>query len=206
MARVNLSFTQKYTAALDSKMRAQLADFANRSACAGIHNNKEAAEKARLNHHGAFSTRVPARRFITAATMDIGDVAMATELKQAIKEAVGRPVARNPRQVVKREETVVGVGSYAKTVVYEETRDVRGNVFGRSQNGEQKGPVRVLKRIADHIAQNQRTAIAQRAFAEGPDYKGDPKHNAPRVIKQKGRDEPLVATGAMQRAIKGWVE
>ena len=206
MARVNVSFTQKYTAALDSKMRAQLADFANRSACAGIRKNEDAAKKARVNHHGAFSTHVPARRFITAATLDIGDAAMASELRATIKEAVGRPVARNPRMVLTREETVVGVGGYASTTVYEETKDVRGNVFGRGENGEQRGPVRVLKKIADKLAQNQRNAIAQRAFAPGPDYQGDPQHNSPRVVKKKGRDEPLVATGAMKGAIRGWVE
>lgn len=205
MARVNLSFTQKYTAALDSKMRAQLADFARRSACAGIRKNEAAAAKARENHHGAFSTHVPARRFITAATLNISGTNMASELKQAIREAVGRPVGRS-RQVVSREEYNVGISGLSKTLVSEEIKDVRGNVFGRAENGEQQGPVRVLKKIAEQLAQNQRVAIAARAFAEGPDYDRDPKHNQPSTIKKKGRDEPLVNTGKMVRAIKGWVE
>lgn len=206
MARVNLSFTQKYTAALDSKMRAQLADFANRSACAGIRNNEAAAMKARVNHHGAFSTKVPARRFITAATMNVGDVNMAAELKQAIKEAVGRPTKRDPKQRVAWAETNVGIGGHAGAVVYEETRDVRGNVFGRGEPGTQRGPQRVLFKIAQQLAQNQRTAISERAYAPGPANGNDPAHNAPRVAKHKGFDWPLVDTGEMYGAIKGWVE
>lgn len=201
MARVNLSFTQKYTAALDSKMKAQLADFANHSACAGILQNKNAAMKARVNHHGAFRTCVPARRFITAATMNVGDVAMANELKQAIREAVGRPTQRS---VTKEEVAYRGgrQGDLTQTI----TRDVRGNVFGRGELGEQRGPQRVLYKIAQKLAQNQRTAISERAYAPGPTNGNNPAHNSPPVAKHKGFDWPLVDTGEMYSAIKGWVE
>lgn len=205
MARVNISLTQKFRYAIDSRMKEQLAGFASHSACAGIRNNPEAAKKARVNHHGAFSTKVPARRFITAATTNLAGANFGSELRTAIKEALGTPTARNRAEVVTavvEESGLHGVGP----TVYEETRDTRGNVFGRGEGGKQRGPQRILMKIAQSIAENQKRAIEERIFEDGPDNGNNPEHNADSVIKRKGFDKPLVKNGNMYKSIKGWVE
>lgn len=200
MARVNLSFTKKFTAALDSKMEAAMASLASHSACAGIRNNLDAATKARVNHHGSFTKNVPARRFITAATMDINDVNLASELRETIKEALGTPVKRQMvSETIKERDKYY---SYERTV----TRDVRGAAFGRSDTGEQRGPTRVLMKIAQKLAENEKKAIAERSYEHVDGYESDIVHNAPRTAKAKGFDWPLVDTGKMYSSIKGWVE
>lgn len=202
MARVNISLTRKYTAALDAKMRAQLEVFASKSACAGIKGNADAAKKARVNHHGAMSTRVPARRFITAATQNLGKADFSAELRAAIKEVIQMPTLRSITHETVAFRSATRRGEQETTI----TRDIRGNVFGRPELGRQRGPTRVLARIAKQLAENQRQAIDGQVFEEGPTYDGDPEHNAERVVKKKGFDKPLVDTGKMKAAIRGWVE
>lgn len=202
MARVNISLTRKFTAALDAKMRAQLEDFASKSACAGIKNNPSAAKKARVNHHGAMSTKVPARRFITASTMNLAGADFASELRETIKDVIQQPTARTQIKHTVTRAVRTRTGEQTDTI----TQDVRGNVFGRPELGRQRGPTRVLQRIANTLAENQKKAIAGRVYENGPTYGNDPRHNVPVVAKKKGFDWPLVDSGEMLSSIKGWVE
>lgn len=203
MARVNLSLSKKFTAALDERMRTQLADFASHSACAGIRNDYDSASKARENHHGSFSKNVPARRFITTSTSNVKGLDLGGELKSAIKEALGtaKEAGTETKNVVWKGEGLRGTDLIAPEKVYS-----RGALFGQSSTGEQRGPIRVLRKIAQQIAENQKMIITERAYESTVAGGEDPVHNAPRVAKAKGFDWPLVDSGKMFKAIKGWVE
>lgn len=196
MATVNLSLTRRITGVLDSYMHAQLASLASTSACAGIRNNESAAKKARVNHHGAPATRVPARRFINAATMSLDGLDLAAELKKTIQEQIKGPVGRS------QEKYSITRAQATRTYVIQR----RGSVFGERADGTRHGPAMVMRKIADKLAENQKLAISEHKFAPGPTNGGDPASNAASVVKRKGSNAPLIDSGDMYKSIKGWIE
>jgi len=195
--RFNISFNRKFEAVMNDKLISAVEALASVSACAGIRKNSNAAKKARVNHHGAFSTKVPARRFVYDATRNVGDVNFSAALRKIIVDQIQAPVAGYNKRVGKTDY-----------VYGDRTRiHARAKPFGAGgEYGIQKTPGRIMNRIANQMAVNQRNAIKQRAYSGAASNGNDPTHNAPSVAKRKGFDWPMVDTGETYSAIESWTE
>lgn len=191
MAKYNVGFNRKLTAAMNDKMIAAWEQLGAMKACAGIRNNPEAARLARMNHHGAPSTKVPARPFINS-TSNLEGANFGTNIRKVIKDALRTPKIRSSAKGVNmrrdRPFGSVDLGDETRTSIIQRT------------------PNRIMNKIAQTIAQNQRNAILGRKFGPGPVNGNNPKRNADSVIYRKGKDSPLIDSGDMLNSIEGWVE
>lgn len=203
MVRYNISFTRKLTAEINVTVASALYSLQDVSACAGIRNNRDAAFKARVNHHGAPMTNVPARRFVYDATRNIGDQKFGSEIAAIIKDALRTPEVR--RQTTTHYKDRIGT---LQTRTEDPRRDKPFGSFDPSNRNSmlQRTPNRIMTRIAKQMAANQRKAIAERAYISAANNGNDPAHNTPRVAKHKGFDWPLVDSGAMLNSVEAWTE
>lgn len=202
MARYNVSFTRKFTAVINSEVAQAIYSLGRMSACAGIKGNPEAAKKARYNHHGAPATHVPARRFVYDATRNIDGHNFGTEISRIIKQQIRSP---KPAMYSFDPNAYAGRSEFSGEIEYGKRTHTAAAPFGE-RDGEQRTPRRILGRIANQMAANQRNAIKERAYSDGASNGNDPHHNTPRVAKHKGFDWPMVDTGETLSAIQGWVE
>lgn len=193
MARIGPRFQAKINAAVSAKINAALERVAGMSACAGIRDNLESAIKARLNHYGSFTMHIPARRWVDMAeiyTAHSEEGAMLQDLVKSMLKADTGPGYKRTTEVVE--------GKYRTDTRY---YDVIATPFAKGI-----GPARFMQTIAEGMKAVQESAILNTEFRAGPSYGGDPSHNAPRTIRLKGFDWPLVHTGAMASSIQAWVE
>lgn len=203
MARYNVSFARKVSREINDNIEEAINSLGLVSACAGIRDNPSAAFKARVNHHGAPATRVPARRFVYDATRNIGDHKFGSEIREIIKDALRNPQIRTRRTYKTR------TSQGEEITVSEDTR--RDKPFGSADYSRpgtlvQRTPQRIMNRIAQQMAANQRKAIRARAYS-GVDSNGnDPAINQPRVVQRKGFNWPMVDSGETLAAIEGWTE
>lgn len=188
--RLNPALSQKILRRVDGEVLAALKRLENRGACAGISKNPAAARKARINHHGSFSKKVPARPFINAGLhANIG-----TDYIQKMRDLIAELLS-NDQDVARSWYTQKFFEGTSRE--YAEKMPIRGKPFGAGVHGYD-----ILYEIAQTLADAQRDAILSRRFVP----------NSPRTIKKKKAkqrpivDMPLVDTGRMLSSIKGWVE
>ena len=191
--RLNSSFSKKIEAQWNNQLGSQIRKFENTFACAGIQGDEEAARKARGNHYGEFETEdgktysVPARRFIFAATRDLGMGQYSEEIKKIIINGIHEDLSPHKQTNLSQSYTRSrGLGDKAKIV---------------PKSGEHGTPLTTEKfweRLSRKMAANQRDAILSRNIDGNT-------HNAESTKKRKGFDYPLIETRQMLNAIKGWV-
>lgn len=193
MARIGPRFQAKINAALSSKIDAALARASQMSACAGIRNNLESAIKARLNHYGSFTMSIPARRWVDMAEIYTAHSEEGAMLQDLVKSMLKKDTGPGYKRT-----TEVVEGLYRTDTRY---YDVVATPFTKGI-----GPARFMEKIAEGMKAVQESAVLNTEFRAGPSYGGDPYHNAPRTIRLKGFDWPMVHTGAMASSIQAWVE
>lgn len=185
MVRFNSSLTVKVETLLDSVVENAYEDLNSMEACAGIHNNYDAAVVARKNHYGHHPPKggyAPPRVWVDMATNGISaESRLAAIVKGRIQSAAMRNVknisfiSREGKQVVSRS-------------------DVRTRPFGVSQSGARS----VLQALATEMANNQRNFI--RSGAVTPD-------NQESTRKRKGMNKPpMIWSRNMVKNIRGWVQ
>lgn len=193
MATYGPRFQAKINAAFSAKISAALDRIAGMSACAGIKNNPESAIKARLNHYGSFAMRIPARRWVDMAeiyTAHSEEGAMLQDLVKSMLKADTGPGYKRKIEILE--------DLYSTSTRY---HDVIATPFTKGT-----GAARFMQTVAEGMKAVQESAILNTEFRAGPSHGGDPYHNAPRTIRLKGFDWPMVNTGAMVSSIKAWVE
>lgn len=198
MVTLHPNFRQTIKTHIDQRVRAAYDEMRGLSACAGIWNNENAAFKARVNHHGSPSRMVPARRFLSAAIEDTELTAFNQELKEVLHELIQEA---HPRSLVgtTAHKTVNSIGDEITTFV-----DVVEHTTPFGQKG--MGPSRLMRKIAEKMAQNQMRSLTGHDFPAGATNGNDPAHNTPRVAKSKGKDFPLYKSGELISKIQAWIE
>lgn len=181
------SFRLELELALTEEIKRRIVGIGTVSACAGIVGDPDLQFKARVNHYGSFTWTgindgtkglIPARPFITRGVKVWG------EGKRAIKEAV------------------------EKELVFDKSGEKRAKGFRRYVwDGEPVGLyydpywynniAQVMKRIADQMKENQQHTIQGSVGLI---------KNAPQTEAKKGKNWPLVDTGALLNGIRSWVE
>lgn len=203
MVRYNISFVRKVSGEINDNLETAISSLGLVSACAGIKGNRNAAFKARVNHHGAPATHVPARRFVYDATRNIGDHKFSSAIREIIKDALRTPQIRTRRTYKTR--TRQG----EELTISEDTR--RDKAFGSADYSRpgtlvQRTPQRIMNRIAQQMAENQRKAIRARAYSGVNNNGNNPAINQPSVVHRKGFDYPMVDTGETLAALEAWTE
>ena len=198
MVTLHPNFRQTIKTHIDQRVRAAYAEMRGLSACAGVWNNENAAHKARVNHHGSVTMRVPARRFVDAAIEDTELTAFNQELREVIRSLIKEA---QPRSLVgtTAHKTVTSYGAVKTTFV-----DTVEHTTPFGKKG--MGPSRLMRKIAEKMAQNQIRAIVGHDFPAGPKNGNDPAHNTPRVAKSKGFNYPLYKTGELAHNVQAWIE
>ena len=187
---VRRSFGKKLEIAANSQLGRELAEFSQFCACAGIHNAPEQARKARINHYGVPSRKIPARQYIWAATHNHP----ASAYGNSIKDLIARGIHNNPSPHTQVTEVV-----YEWGVIRKGTQYVKGTgKHGTPVFAGRKGYEGLLEKIAKQMEINQYNAISELNI----DGKTT---NAKSTVRIKGFDHPLEWTGAMENAIKSWV-
>ena len=198
--RLNSSFSKKIDAQWNNQLGSQIRKFENTFACAGIRGDEDAARKARGNHYGEFETEdgktysVPARRFIFAATRDLGMRQYSEEIKKIIINGIHENLSPHAQTTISQAK--------AKTTRYiSETGITHGkqHVYpGSGVHGTALTTEKFWERLSKKMAANQRDAILSR------NIDGD-RNNSEATKRRKGFDHPLIETREMLNAIKGWV-
>jgi len=180
--RIRHNLTRDFESTLNVKVLRAYEGLGKVSACAGIKNSTEDANKARINHHGAIvkqsngvSFKIPPRQFINVANRE-------PERVQGILDEFIN-AAKLPKNPFTR--TSIGMG------------DQTLHPFGGSVASQKK----IMKKVADEVATMQQEAISSSNFG-----RGGKKTNAVSTVKRKHSDKPLIDTGDMMFGIVGWVE
>jgi hypothetical protein len=188
------SFSRKMVIAANRQLGRELAEFAGLCACAGIQNAPKQARKARGNHYGEFMTEdgstyyVPPRKYIWAATRNIGGAGYGEEIKRIIVKGINdNPTPHTQKTITEWDKDA---GGYKQVAV--------GAKHGTPVFAGRNGYRGLLAKIAKQMEINQFNAIEEVNII-------GKKHNAEITKKIKGFDHPLVNTGEMQMAITSWV-
>lgn len=193
--RTNTSFRHKIEIAATENLRKRIERLNYIAACAGIkpaEGSESAAAKARMNHYGSFTKKVPARRWVDMADVNTARISEILDVQSLIKDLIKTPTEKASR----RKEPIQG--QYGVTFRY---YDITPDVFPKGV-----GPVGAMKRVADGMLAAQRAAISFHEFRIGPTNGNDPTHNALSTIKNKGFDFPLVRSGEMVNSLSSWTE
>lgn len=197
MVRYNASLVHKVAGEVTPAVEAAIMEIASMSACAGIKDNRAAAFKARVNHHGAPATHVPARRFVYDATLNIGDIKFGAEIRRVIKEQL-----RGPKAAVNKRITGSQYVYGGRPRVHE-----RAKPFGEAGGDDvQHSGRQIMQRIANQMLANQKRAVAARAYKSHADNGSNPAINQPRTVNRKGFNYPMVDTGETLAALEAWTE
>ena len=196
--KISRAFESKLQVTIDSKISKELAELENMSACAGIKGDAWNAYKAKINHYGG---TLPYRR---ASIKVVGEkangkprvrsVVTKTEIRIPARPFMDVPMDRDKYLLKEFEDAVAQVlsGGHGRSYVHTGQNYVHDSPSKMTNVG---GPKKILKKIANILAESQRDAIL---IATPP--------NAPSTIKRKGVDAPLRDTYEMYDSIKGWVE
>ena len=165
------------------------------SACAGIHDNGTAAFKARVNHYGSYTNKVPARRWVDMADLAHAHTGVVLDIQAAIKDIIKDEVLKD--RTIKKTRPYYGSDNSS----YEEL-----NYYDASPFAPAWGPARLAVEMSRAMRELQTGAILMTVFRPGPTNGGDPYNNAPSTIRRKGRNQPLVDTEELLNSIDAWKE
>lgn len=161
------------------------------SACAGIRDNDSAAFKARVNHYGSYSKKVPARRWVDMADLQHAHTGVVLDIQDAIKKVIKDEVLKD-RTIVRRP------ARYGDTMI--------SNYEDATPFAVSWGPGRLSREMSRAMRELQIGAILMTNFRPGPTNGGDPYNNALSTIRKKGRNQPLMDTEEMLNSIDAWTE
>lgn len=204
MARYNPSLVHKVVGEVTPAVEAAIMKITSISACAGIKDNPDAAFRARVNHHGAPATHVPARRFVYDATLNIGDIKFGAEIRRVIKEQL-----RDPKAAVNSFDpnAYSGRGEFSGVTEYGKRVHERAQPFGEVGGDHVQHSARqIMQRLANQMLANQKRAVAARAYKSHANNGNNPAINQPSVVHRKGFDYPMVDTGVTLSALEAWTE
>lgn len=187
---VRRSFGKKLEMSASAQLGRELAEFSQLCACAGLRNSPAQVRKARINHYGVPSRKIPARQYVWAATHNHP----ASGYGNAIKDIILRGIHDNPTPHTQVTEAV-----YEWGLVRTGSKVVAGTAkHGTPVFAGRNGYEGLLAKIAKQMEINQYNAISELNI----DGKTE---NAKSTIRKKGFDHPLEWTGAMENAITSWV-
>lgn len=191
--KLNASLDKKFTGIFSEQVVSELESFCSHEACAGIRGDTDSAYKARTNHYG--TEKIPARRFINAATHNVLDGNYGSELKKVIKEGIVRKKRAGYDFSPHEQETIKG--EFGEK--YPETAKRVKSIYQERSGGHAE----LFEKIANKMKENLREAILA-VNIEVDDSRA--YHNAPATIRKKHMDHPLVETGKMIASIQSWEE
>lgn len=179
-----------------------LEEFCSNSACAGIKDDTDNANKARMNHYGWYRTypsgvtrHVPSRRFIDAAIHNFAGDGVnqgwmnASEIERMLRKKINsRP--RIQKRTTEWGTNAQGIADYVQRTTQRGLSPVKGKTKDYDE---------FFQKIADKMAERLKRAIDKKNII------GDQK-NADSTRKRKGFDHVLVDTMDMRNAIEGWTE
>lgn len=179
-----------------------LEEFCSNSACAGIKDDPDNANKARMNHYGWYRTypsgetrHIPSRRFIDAAIHNFaGDGANqgwmnASEIERMLRKKINsRP--RIQKRTTDWGTTAQGIAGYVQKTTQRGLSPVKGKTKDYDE---------FFQKVANKMAERLRNAIDTKNII------GD-RENADSTKKRKGFDHVLIDTMDMRNAIEGWTE
>lgn len=186
-----------------------LEEFCSNSACAGIKDDPDNANKARMNHYGWYRTypsgetrHIPSRRFIEAAIHNFAGDGVnqgwmnASEIERMLRKKINsRPRIQKRTDVsVPVPGQVYATGAPVMKSVQRTTQRGLSPVKGKTKDYDE-----FFQKVADKMAERLRNAIDTKNII------GDQK-NADSTKKRKGFDHVLVDTMDMRNAIEGWAE
>ena len=185
MGRLARAFESRAMMFLNEEIGRKLAEFEKGAACAGITGNEDLQRKARINHYGGTirKTKAVTRQFTHLESVEVGVIPERHFIDHAIEDVAG---------LRDFEEEVARALSGAKERTYAGWNKTTGHV---TFAGGRRGPERVLRRIANEMANNQIQALL---MVQPP--------NKDSTAARKGKNEPLVETGALVNGIRHWTE
>ena len=178
-----------------NSVQGPLEEFCSHSACDGIKDDPDNANKARMNHYGWVrfypnkgSVMVPPRQFIQAAIKDANsDKSWGMFNADEIRNLLVKKINKQPR--VQKQDWGSGTGAAYRTTLQRALSPVKGD-----PNDE-----KYWKKVSNIMAERLRAAI------NSTEIVGE-RHNAESTKKRKGFDHVLVDTKDMIGSIKGWTE
>lgn len=190
MGRLAKAFESVLVTNLTERIGRELVRFQSGSACAGITGDSELQYKARINHYGGTvrKTKAVQRQFSHLESVAVGVIPERHFIDEAIP--------KDTQSMQSFEDEVAKILSGGKGRTY--NTDSGGMAYTSGQAtfaGERRGAYRVLRKIANEMANNQIQALL---LVQPP--------NAESTVKRKGFNSPLVETGALCYGIRHWVE